>query len=255
MDDLRYALKKLPNPLDISTTYEVAVPLIEHLPEFKALEDDEARRSAFAKFVKRQRVRVFSAMTRVICLNTFFRNVSVNIRMMVGLRRVDDVENLLENQRESVIARKNGIVIGSAKESETAIETVIVIASAIETLIEIEAETTRRKVAARGIITVVSTIMRATDIEALEGITDEKEKRRKITTERRSVNLRIGLQSTIARKSGETPERTTEGSGMMHLEKSENEAILSTVKNQRKTKTGQNPGIDMKERRRSRMSC
>ena len=31
------------------------VPLIENLPEFKALED-EGRRAAFAKFVKRQKV-------------------------------------------------------------------------------------------------------------------------------------------------------------------------------------------------------
>ena len=36
-----------------------AVPLIEHLPEYKALEDDEGRRSAFAKFVKRQKVTFF----------------------------------------------------------------------------------------------------------------------------------------------------------------------------------------------------
>jgi heme oxygenase len=30
--------------------------LIENLPEFKALEDEEGRRAAFAKFVKRQKV-------------------------------------------------------------------------------------------------------------------------------------------------------------------------------------------------------
>jgi pre-mRNA-processing factor 40 len=53
-DDLRYALKKLPDPLDISLSYEAAVPIIEDLPEYKAL-DDEGRRAAFAKFVKRQK--------------------------------------------------------------------------------------------------------------------------------------------------------------------------------------------------------
>jgi pre-mRNA-processing factor 40 len=57
-DDLRYALKKLPDPLDISLSYEAALPLIEHLPEYKALDDDEGRRAAFMKFVKRQKVGV-----------------------------------------------------------------------------------------------------------------------------------------------------------------------------------------------------
>ncbi|KAF8889322.1 hypothetical protein BD779DRAFT_1520931 [Infundibulicybe gibba] len=57
-DDLRYALKKLPEPLDLSITYEAAIPLIEDLPEYKALEDDEGRRAAFAKFVKRQKERL-----------------------------------------------------------------------------------------------------------------------------------------------------------------------------------------------------
>ena len=54
-DDLRYAIKKLPDPLDIGLSYEEAVPHIEHLPEYRAL-DDEGRRAAFAKFVKRQKV-------------------------------------------------------------------------------------------------------------------------------------------------------------------------------------------------------
>ncbi|KAG6821479.1 hypothetical protein H0H93_010203 [Arthromyces matolae] len=56
-DDLRYALKKLPDPLDVSLSYEEVVPLIQHLPEYSALEDDEGRRAAFAKFVKRQKER------------------------------------------------------------------------------------------------------------------------------------------------------------------------------------------------------
>ncbi len=33
-----------------------AVPVIQELPEFKALEDDDGRRAAFAKFIKRQKV-------------------------------------------------------------------------------------------------------------------------------------------------------------------------------------------------------
>ncbi|KAG6869219.1 hypothetical protein C0993_009082 [Termitomyces sp. T159_Od127] len=56
-DDLRYAFKKLPEPLDISLSYEEIVPLIQHLPEYIAVDDDEGRRAAFAKFVKRQKER------------------------------------------------------------------------------------------------------------------------------------------------------------------------------------------------------
>ncbi|KAF9006017.1 hypothetical protein BDQ17DRAFT_1352580 [Cyathus striatus] len=56
-DDLRYALKKLPEPFDISLPYEEVVPLIEHLPEYKAV-DEEGRRAAFDKFVKRQKERM-----------------------------------------------------------------------------------------------------------------------------------------------------------------------------------------------------
>lgn len=37
-----------------------AIPLIEHLPEYKALEDEEGRKAAFAKYVKRQKVGVLS---------------------------------------------------------------------------------------------------------------------------------------------------------------------------------------------------
>ncbi|EIW79152.1 hypothetical protein CONPUDRAFT_107252 [Coniophora puteana RWD-64-598 SS2] len=60
-DDLRYALRKLPEPLNLDATYEEAVPLIEHLPEYKALEDEEGRRAAFAKYVKRQKERIREA--------------------------------------------------------------------------------------------------------------------------------------------------------------------------------------------------
>lgn len=56
-DDLRYALKKLPNPIDVNISYEDAIPLMEQLSEYKALED-EGRRSAFNKFIKRQKVKL-----------------------------------------------------------------------------------------------------------------------------------------------------------------------------------------------------
>ncbi|KAL1686553.1 hypothetical protein GGG16DRAFT_63968, partial [Schizophyllum commune] len=60
-DDFRYALKKLPEPIDINMTFEEAVPLMQHLPEYSAIADDEGRRAAFAKFVKRQRERLRDA--------------------------------------------------------------------------------------------------------------------------------------------------------------------------------------------------
>jgi len=75
-DDLRYAMKKLSEPLDITLKYEDVrltslvmlnlflplfqiVPMIENLPEYKALEDEDGRRAAFAKYVKRQKVLEF----------------------------------------------------------------------------------------------------------------------------------------------------------------------------------------------------
>ncbi|KAJ8694912.1 U1 snRNP protein [Pleurotus ostreatus] len=60
-DDLRYALKKLPGGVDVGMSYEEVVPLIENLPEYKAIEDEESRRAAFAKFVKRQKERLREA--------------------------------------------------------------------------------------------------------------------------------------------------------------------------------------------------
>ncbi|KAJ3877069.1 hypothetical protein F5051DRAFT_354298 [Lentinula edodes] len=60
-EDLRYALRKLTEPLDLNLSFEEAVPLIEHLSEFQAIEDEENRRTAFAKFVKRQKERIREA--------------------------------------------------------------------------------------------------------------------------------------------------------------------------------------------------
>ncbi|PIL25013.1 hypothetical protein GSI_12901 [Ganoderma sinense ZZ0214-1] len=54
-DDLRYALKKVPELHDAALPYEEAVPFMQELPEYKALDDDEGRKVAFAKFVKRQK--------------------------------------------------------------------------------------------------------------------------------------------------------------------------------------------------------
>ncbi|KAI8985558.1 hypothetical protein BD414DRAFT_578408 [Trametes punicea] len=57
-DDLRYALKKVPELHDANLSYEEALPYMQDLPEYKAIEDDEGRRAAFAKFVKRQKERL-----------------------------------------------------------------------------------------------------------------------------------------------------------------------------------------------------
>ncbi|KAF9511238.1 hypothetical protein BS47DRAFT_1377241 [Hydnum rufescens UP504] len=52
-DDLRYALKKVP-AIDVNGSYEDAVPHMEGLEEYAKL-DDEGRRIAFSKFIKRQK--------------------------------------------------------------------------------------------------------------------------------------------------------------------------------------------------------
>ncbi|KZP01446.1 hypothetical protein CALVIDRAFT_559263 [Calocera viscosa TUFC12733] len=60
-DDLRYALKKMDPPLDLDCTYEDALPLIRDLEEYKSLDDEDARRAAFMKFVKRQKEKLREA--------------------------------------------------------------------------------------------------------------------------------------------------------------------------------------------------
>ncbi|GAA5885633.1 hypothetical protein JCM6882_007505 [Rhodosporidiobolus microsporus] len=57
IDDLRYAYKKLDDPpVDLDSTYEEVLPRIRETPEFVALEgNNEAARTAFDKFIKRQK--------------------------------------------------------------------------------------------------------------------------------------------------------------------------------------------------------
>ena len=40
--------------------------MIEDLPEYKALEDEDGRRAAFAKFIKRQKVRMHDVFVFII---------------------------------------------------------------------------------------------------------------------------------------------------------------------------------------------
>lgn len=52
-------MKKADPPINIEGTFEDALPAIERLREFEDLADDqEARREAFEKYVKRQKVGV-----------------------------------------------------------------------------------------------------------------------------------------------------------------------------------------------------
>ena len=55
IDDLRYALKKV-SKLDLDMSYDDALPLIRDLPEFKDVQDEEDRKAAYEKFIKRQKV-------------------------------------------------------------------------------------------------------------------------------------------------------------------------------------------------------
>ncbi|KAF9801179.1 hypothetical protein IEO21_10188 [Rhodonia placenta] len=54
-DNLRYALRKLSELIDLRMSYEEADPLMQDLPEYKAIEDEEGRKAAFSKYIKRQR--------------------------------------------------------------------------------------------------------------------------------------------------------------------------------------------------------
>ncbi|KAG9077640.1 hypothetical protein FRC06_008795 [Ceratobasidium sp. 370] len=55
IEDLRSALKKMDPPVGLDITYEQAIPLIQDLKEFRAIEDEETRVAAFAKYVRKQK--------------------------------------------------------------------------------------------------------------------------------------------------------------------------------------------------------
>jgi hypothetical protein len=132
-DDLRYALKKLAEPLDINMSYEAvsdsssgsinkrvdigqAVPLIENLPEFQAIDDDEGRRAAFSKFVKRQKVR-YKHCIEYVPLNATFRNECEKHQMMAPPARAENARNpagIIERENASEIE-----VRGTASLNET----------------------------------------------------------------------------------------------------------------------------------------
>lgn len=57
-EDFRYALRKLEPPLELSASYEDALPRFKDLPEFIELTDEETRKSSYEKFIKRQQERL-----------------------------------------------------------------------------------------------------------------------------------------------------------------------------------------------------
>ncbi|WWC64207.1 uncharacterized protein I303_106815 [Kwoniella dejecticola CBS 10117] len=61
IDDLRYALKKVGRHIDLEMTYEEALPHMQDLPEFKEVSEEEDRKAAFDKFVKRQKEKLREA--------------------------------------------------------------------------------------------------------------------------------------------------------------------------------------------------
>jgi pre-mRNA-processing factor 40 len=56
IEDLRSALKKMDPPIGLDVPYEQAVALMQDLKEFRAIEDEETRAAAFAKYVRKQKV-------------------------------------------------------------------------------------------------------------------------------------------------------------------------------------------------------
>lgn len=64
IDDLRYALKKVQRHLDVEMSYDEALPHIQDLTEFKDILEEEDRRSAFGKYIKRQKVRCYEFRVR-----------------------------------------------------------------------------------------------------------------------------------------------------------------------------------------------
>lgn len=121
--------------LYVSTHILQAIPLMEHLPEYKALEDEDGRRAAFARFVKRQKVHVIFTPKSLISYRTP-RNGNEKQRLKtVRQRQAGNARSLPAN----IV-----MVTETVKEKEKKTEA---IKSAIA--IEIESETAEKKTANR----------------------------------------------------------------------------------------------------------
>lgn len=134
------------------------VPLVEHLSEYKALEDDEGRRAAWVKYVKRQKVCCAKLLSSTCAHLLHRKKCAKQLQRMVLLLLAGNARSLTENTAMSanVTRKTKGVTarrIAIGKEIETGKRTesiVIVIGSAtgIATGIEITSE----KVAVRDTI-------------------------------------------------------------------------------------------------------
>lgn len=98
IEDLRYALKKVKPSIEADTTYEVALPVMEELQEFKDLKSDEGRRQAFDRHIKRQKVR-FTPARSALFLSFSPGPSCVRSSLIIGLDPVSQ-EKLRERERD-----------------------------------------------------------------------------------------------------------------------------------------------------------
>jgi pre-mRNA-processing factor 40 len=56
IDDLRYALKGVSRHIELDMKFEEAVPFMEGLKEWGEVKEEEGRREAFERFIRRQKV-------------------------------------------------------------------------------------------------------------------------------------------------------------------------------------------------------
>lgn len=60
IDDLRYALKGVSRHIELDMKFEEAVPFMEGLKEWGEVKEEEGRREAFERFIRRQKVSLWS---------------------------------------------------------------------------------------------------------------------------------------------------------------------------------------------------
>lgn len=91
-----------------------AVPLIEHLTEFKALEE-EGRRAAFSKYIKRQKVITYTSIRSNDLFSSFCRNASANesLLKMVGQRPAENAKNQARIKTSNAIIIRTATMIGN----------------------------------------------------------------------------------------------------------------------------------------------
>lgn len=90
------------------------MPLIEHLTEFKAL-DEEGRRAAFSKYIKRQKVITYTSIRPNDLFSSFRRNASANesLLKMVGQRPAENAKNQAKIRTSNATIIRTATMIGS----------------------------------------------------------------------------------------------------------------------------------------------